>query len=237
MHGAEDTALVLEAARQSRDRVEYERTVLEHFERTIGYDVALFLHPQGTGPVTPGFDASVLANFLRRLPVFQRELAPLEEAALAAAGVAVETDVFTRPELERTRYYQEVLRPLGDQSGLVGYFVCRGRPIGAIVLGRSRPYRFRDADRRWLTAVLPALTVADLATRSPSPARSNSILERLTPREREVAGYLRKGLTNREIALACGTSYRTVRNQLSAVYAKLGASNRTEALALMVDPE
>jgi DNA-binding NarL/FixJ family response regulator len=44
------------------------------------------------------------------------------------------------------------------------------------------------------------------------------------------------GYTNREIALACGTSFRTVRNQLSAVYAKLGAANRTEALALGIDP-
>jgi DNA-binding CsgD family transcriptional regulator len=45
-----------------------------------------------------------------------------------------------------------------------------------------------------------------------------------------VLDYLRLGYTNREIGLALGTQERTVRNQLSGVYAKLGVSTRAEAV-------
>ena len=51
----------------------------------------------------------------------------------------------------------------------------------------------------------------------------------LTPREREVLGYLRLGYTNAQIACALGSAERTVRNQLSSVYEKLGVATRAEA--------
>jgi DNA-binding CsgD family transcriptional regulator len=53
----------------------------------------------------------------------------------------------------------------------------------------------------------------------------------LSPRERELLAYLRLGYTNREIASACGTSFRTVRNQLGPLFAKLEVSTRAEAVA------
>jgi DNA-binding NarL/FixJ family response regulator len=54
---------------------------------------------------------------------------------------------------------------------------------------------------------------------------------RLTPREREVLGYLHLGYSNQQIALALGSAPRTVRNQLSRVYDKLGVGTRAEAVA------
>ena len=53
----------------------------------------------------------------------------------------------------------------------------------------------------------------------------------LTPREYEVWSYLHLGYTNEQIALALGSAPRTVRNQLSRVYEKLGVSGRAEAVA------
>lgn len=49
--------------------------------------------------------------------------------------------------------------------------------------------------------------------------------------EREVLGDLHLGYTNEQIARALGTAPRTVRNQLSRVYEKLGVSGRAEAVA------
>jgi DNA-binding CsgD family transcriptional regulator len=46
-----------------------------------------------------------------------------------------------------------------------------------------------------------------------------------------LVGYLQLGLTNREIALACGTSPNTVRNQLAALFRKAEVSTRTELVA------
>ncbi len=57
------------------------------------------------------------------------------------------------------------------------------------------------------------------------------MLAALSKREREVVGYLGLGYTNQEIALALGSAPRTVRNQLSRVYEKLGVSGRAEAVA------
>lgn len=238
MEGDEDTPVILEAAREARDRAEYERAVLEHFDRVIGYDVGFFLRA-GLGPVVLGLEERVRASVERRFAIIQRELAGFQEAAVAGDGVGVDSEYFTRGELERTHFYREILRPSGGSSSMVGYFVTRGQPIGALVLGRTRGGRFRDAEVHRLSAALRGLTVAELATygrraalRPPNPA-----WQRLTPREREIVGYLRLGYTNRDIARACGTSFRTVRNQLSSVYEKLGAANRAEAVALTVGAE
>lgn len=55
----------------------------------------------------------------------------------------------------------------------------------------------------------------------------------LTPRERELAGLVAKGLRNREIAERMAVTEGTVKVYLNTVYTKLGIGNRT-ALALLV---
>lgn len=55
---------------------------------------------------------------------------------------------------------------------------------------------------------------------------------KLTPAEAEVVALLSRGLSNREIAAALGKSEGTVKNQLSAVYRKLGVNNRMRLLLM-----
>lgn len=54
---------------------------------------------------------------------------------------------------------------------------------------------------------------------------------RLTPREREVLGWMIEGKTNWEIAQIAGRSEHTVRHQVARLLAKLTASNRAQAVA------
>ena len=61
-------------------------------------------------------------------------------------------------------------------------------------------------------------------------ARSEAKKEHLTARQREVLGLAAKGLSNVEIAAKLGISPVTVTKTLSAVYAKLKARNRAEAV-------
>lgn len=73
---------------------------------------------------------------------------------------------------------------------------------------------------------------------SPTPATSHSaeppaqvaesILQRLTPRERDVALLAARGLRNRQIAAELGLSVNTISNHLKRVYAKLGVRSRAE---------
>jgi len=58
----------------------------------------------------------------------------------------------------------------------------------------------------------------------------SAIHEALTPREPEVLQVLAEGLSNRAIASRLNISEHTVKFHMSAIFAKLGAGNRTDAV-------
>ncbi|MBS0559378.1 MAG: response regulator transcription factor [Proteobacteria bacterium] len=62
------------------------------------------------------------------------------------------------------------------------------------------------------------------ADEAPAPAL-------LTPREIDILTAIGSGMSNKEAARALGISAHTVKFHLEAVFAKLGASNRAEAVA------
>ncbi|HEV2537654.1 MAG TPA: response regulator transcription factor [Streptosporangiaceae bacterium] len=62
-------------------------------------------------------------------------------------------------------------------------------------------------------------------------------LDALTTREREVLAEIAKGRSNREIARALTVSEKTVKAHVSAVLAKLGVQDRTQAALLAVRNE
>ena len=53
----------------------------------------------------------------------------------------------------------------------------------------------------------------------------------LTPREREILGWVARGKANREIAMRLYLSPGTVRKHLDNIYAKLDVPNRTAAVS------
>jgi DNA-binding NarL/FixJ family response regulator len=60
------------------------------------------------------------------------------------------------------------------------------------------------------------------------------LIEPLTERELEVLQRLAQGLANKQIAALLNISEHTVKFHVSAIYSKLGATNRTEAVRLGV---
>lgn len=56
------------------------------------------------------------------------------------------------------------------------------------------------------------------------------LVEALTPREHEVLSLVADGLRNREIAGRLGITEHTVKFHLAAVFGKLGATSRTDAV-------
>jgi DNA-binding CsgD family transcriptional regulator len=69
------------------------------------------------------------------------------------------------------------------------------------------------------------------------PAGSPDALETLTPAERRIVQIALTGCSNREIAKVRATAVRTVANQLTAIYRKLGIGSRAElALRCSVPP-
>ena len=76
--------------------------------------------------------------------------------------------------------------------------------------------RVQDVDAYLLTAT--------------STAEEERPVESLTARELEVLAHLADGLSNKNIAVRLGISDETVKFHLSAIFGKLGASNRTDAV-------
>jgi DNA-binding NarL/FixJ family response regulator len=85
--------------------------------------------------------------------------------------------------------------------------------------------------------VAAALLAAVPAGPTPRPAPPNERAAAdgvpvLTPREVEVLGMLAEGLANKQIAPRLGITEHTVKYHVASIFAKLGASSRTEAVML-----
>jgi two-component system nitrate/nitrite response regulator NarL len=74
-----------------------------------------------------------------------------------------------------------------------------------------------------------------LTTLQGSHAELPAPLNRLTPRERDILSRLAAGDSNAQIARRLGLSDKTVRNQLSVVFTKLGVAGRVQAALLARD--
>ncbi|MGB8698897.1 MAG: helix-turn-helix transcriptional regulator [Thermosynechococcaceae cyanobacterium] len=57
-------------------------------------------------------------------------------------------------------------------------------------------------------------------------------MECLTPREMEVLAFLSQGLSNKAIATRLHLSAHRVKFHVGSIFEKLGASSRTEAVAI-----
>jgi DNA-binding NarL/FixJ family response regulator len=63
---------------------------------------------------------------------------------------------------------------------------------------------------------------------------AEELVEPLTEREAQVLQLLAQGMANKQIAVALGISEHTVKFHVSSIYAKFGATSRTEAVRIGV---
>ena len=89
----------------------------------------------------------------------------------------------------------------------------------------------------WVGRKLIPHLLEELATlteqQKDSPAKPDSRLDRITPRERQIVQLLSAGASNKDIAKRLNVTERTVKAHLTAVFKKLGISGRLQ-LALFV---
>lgn len=113
--------------------------------------------------------------------------------------------------------------------GSTGGTYVNGEPVaGATALRHGDMVRFGTVEARFEDR--GALMQGDDATELIEvPAVDEKPV--LSPRQQEVLGYLKDGLTNPEIAVKLGVTERTVKAHCQEVFDRLGARNRTAAVA------
>ncbi|HBK06965.1 MAG TPA: hypothetical protein DDZ81_14150 [Acetobacteraceae bacterium] len=92
-----------------------------------------------------------------------------------------------------------------------------------------------DASAEQLDAALRAV-FAGLIVRSSAPAETRGFastedIPLLTPREREILALIGEGLSNKEMARRLAISVHTVKFHMEALFTKLDATSRAEAVA------
>jgi DNA-binding CsgD family transcriptional regulator len=221
-----DAALALaRVAQRAPSLRDYEQDSLSVVRRLVGGDVAMMVRAEGLGPGALGVDPAVARRTRADWSTYERELAPVFDDARRSGGVSVDAEVLG-PSFRKTRVYRDFVRPHGGCATLFGIISLGDELLATVALGRLRR-GFADRERRALTALLPTFALAEAAMR-----RRGELCTALTPRERQIVAHLRLGHTNGQVASALGTSVNTVRNQLSAIFRKLGAASRAEAVAL-----
>jgi len=121
-----------------------------------------------------------------------------------------------------TSYKDEDLVQNAIQAGAIGYLL---KNVTADELAEA--IRNAKAGRPTL-APEAAQALIHAATKPPDLGFD------LTPRELEVLALLSEGLANPEIAERLVVSRSTIKHHVSAILSKLGASSRTEAVALAI---
>ncbi len=165
-------------------------------------------------------------------------LSELSPAALGGDVLVVMADPSPPEEL------LETLAPLANPPALL--LITEERAAAQAL--RELPLRvwgllLPDAPQEELAAAVHALSeglvVADplllerlLDEEAPSLPGGTPLSMGVTPREIEVLQLVGQGLANKQIAEALSISPHTVKYHISSIYAKLGATNRAEAVRL-----
>jgi DNA-binding NarL/FixJ family response regulator len=146
-------------------------------------------------------------------------------AVLAEAGHAVVTDA---PDVVLADLDPGDRPPLEAEAPVVVLAVRMPADPPAGVLPR-------DVDGSRLDLALRAVA-AGLLVRAPFPGERSGFAAAseespLTPRETEILTLIGQGMSNKAVARHLGISVHTVKFHLEALFARLGATNRAEAVA------
>jgi DNA-binding NarL/FixJ family response regulator len=176
-------------------------------------------------------EAATVAEAVRTVVTCQIHVVAMDVSLPDGDGVeAVGRIMAARPEakvLMLTMADDEEIVARALRAGASGYLVKETDPdtivealhtvaVGGVVLG-------------------PRIGPSVLAALRRAPADLPAPFDRLTARERDILARLASGESNARIARHLGVSEKTVRNQLSSVFAKLEVADRVQAALLARD--
>jgi len=134
--------------------------------------------------------------------------------------------------LRQVRVPTLVVHSRGDQVSPLsqGQLLAAGIPNAEFVPLESRNHILMEDEPAWLRFQETVLEFTGVDSKL-----QGKIFQALSPREQEILSKLVEGLSNEEIGRALFISEKTVRNQLTRIFEKLGVSNRAQAIVLARD--
>ncbi len=232
--GEDLAALALGATSQREYRAEALRRII----RWVGGDSGLIhQHFPTTAPLETGTYEQMDMHYVERCVAgwddqYGRDMAPVVQASRMHGGVSV--DVRSGSDRARLAFYTDILTPSRIREGMFCHIELSGVPMALCILNRTEKTRFDDLSLAIVRGVLPLFALGESLAAKRAPAFDDEVpIAELSRREREVAEFVTLGYTNREIALALGSSVHTVRNQVASLFRKAGASNRAELVGII----
>lgn len=189
------------------------RTAIEVLLRDTEYEI---VGTAGSGEAT-----------LRELERLRPDILLLDLQMPGGSGM----DVLRRIRADKTAVQVVLLTAAIDDASLLE---AKSLKVRGMVLKNSDPAYLLDCldhvrnGRPWIDPELVE------RARHLARTRSGGSHPPLAPRERQLIGFVRQGLRNREIAERLGVTEGTVKTYLHGVFEKLGVSTRTE-LAIRAD--
>ena len=143
------------------------------------------------------------------------------------------------PRTGPTEATLEIVRLVRSKlGGRAAVLVCRHAVVAdvrrALELGIDGVVLQEDAEEA-LAAVVAAVCAGQVSV--PNGQRRAVRARALTTREKQILTLMVTGLTNSQIASELFLAESTVKSHLSSAFGKLGVSSRSEAAAVILDPE
>lgn len=107
-------------------------------------------------------------------------------------------------------------------------YLASAIPGAEFVELESKNHILLESEPAW--ARFQEVVLEFLGVRAKKPAVQHQAFETLSPREREILGLIAEGLANAEIAERLSLSEKTIRNNVSNIFDKLGVWTRAQAI-------
>jgi DNA-binding CsgD family transcriptional regulator len=176
-------------------------------------------------------------DFVDRYQKFGKSVDPVLDYVIKYHAPAHEELVLPPGGWKQSKLYQRCCSQYNHEHIMTGAIVGNGQLIGTVNFARvgDNIPAFNWSDLASLGAACGHFSTKLAELRRQSDPVRDSIVQRLTPREIQIAMLVAKGLTNAEVGAELWITQNSVKQALKRMFRKLEVSARTEMVARLRD--